>query len=193
MKSAQSLIRNDAPKKKVKEDRFGHSQFARQLALELRGWNGRESLVVGLCGMWGSGKTSLCNFIREEINKRRKKENHTRFLEFNPWQLSGHSSLTQAFFSDLQSLFSDEDDKTKIQEMSSRLGSGSALLGASGKLVRLVGLGADFFVPGTSTVTETLGKGLEDAGKTAKHAAELAKLYCHASLFVKTRRSKFFK
>ena len=178
VKTGRTLIQNDAPKKRAKEDRFGRSKFAKQLAGQLRAWNGSESLVVGLCGPWGSGKTTLCNFIREEVNKRKQKKNHTPMLEFNPWQLSGHSSLTQAFFADLQTLFSgdQEEKKSSLQKMSARLGGGASLVTSLGKLTSLAGVGANLFVPGAGVFVGQAGKALSKTGEVLKSAEELAEL-----------------
>lgn len=166
-------IRSDQPKSRTKDDRFGRSRFAEDIASDLRNWKGDESLVVGLCGSWGAGKTTLCNFIREKLNARRQKKNHMTVIDFNPWQLSGHVSLTQTFFSELQTLFRPAE-QVKIRRLSSRLGGIGSLLTASGKVVQLAGKGADFFAPGTSLVTDQISKVASETGEAVRDVKKLA-------------------
>lgn len=58
--------------------------------------------VVGLHGKWGSGKTTVVNFILEHLKKHNentkdeaKKVEH---IDFRPWIVSGHQDLMAAFF-----------------------------------------------------------------------------------------------
>lgn len=57
----------DEPVSSVKDDKLGRANFARKLAQVLHEWEQEESIVVGLYGSWGSGKTSLVNMILEQI------------------------------------------------------------------------------------------------------------------------------
>jgi predicted KAP-like P-loop ATPase len=70
MKSNPSDNRNDSyssdkPIVSKQQDVLGRARFAEQLARDLQGWNGKDSLVVALYGAWGSGKTSLKNIVLE--------------------------------------------------------------------------------------------------------------------------------
>jgi predicted KAP-like P-loop ATPase len=72
--------------------------MAEQLADAFVGWREDESLVVSLTGPWGSGKTSIKNFVVDALQP---KENSSRadVLEFGPWELSGSGDMEAHFFS----------------------------------------------------------------------------------------------
>ncbi|AKN01847.1 hypothetical protein AAV35_014080 (plasmid) [Salimicrobium jeotgali] len=56
----------------------------------------KESLVVGLYGKWGSGKTSVFNLIKSKINS--KKNNDLISISFNPWYFKDGEQLISQFF-----------------------------------------------------------------------------------------------
>src|SRR5436305_1253981 len=89
---------SDRPIYSKLDDLLDRTAFAARLATDIRSWHGRDSLVVGLYGSWGCGKTSLKNLIVEAIQKRRQK---ISVLDFNPWQLSGTGTIASAFFKEL--------------------------------------------------------------------------------------------
>lgn len=59
----------DEPASSIKDDKLGRANFAMKLAQVLHEWEREESIVVGLYGTWGSGKTSLVNMILEQIQQ----------------------------------------------------------------------------------------------------------------------------
>jgi predicted KAP-like P-loop ATPase len=67
------------------------------LATAIHGWRQKDSLVIGLFGPWGEGKTSVKNLVVEAVGKLRK-QSPPLIAEFNPWQLQGHEELAAAFF-----------------------------------------------------------------------------------------------
>jgi predicted KAP-like P-loop ATPase len=68
-------------------DLLDRTPFAEQIAAAIRGWTGQDSLVLGLYGEWGTGKTSLKNMIIESL--RADVETAPYIVEFNPWQWVG--------------------------------------------------------------------------------------------------------
>ena len=89
----------DRPIEFEKDDILDRGDFAKQLACDIKAWDASESLVIGLYGGWGSGKTSLKNLILRELNKTK---NPLSVMQFNPWRFSGKASINEAFFSDLR-------------------------------------------------------------------------------------------
>jgi predicted KAP-like P-loop ATPase len=83
----------DRPIERSADDRLQRSGFSGQVAQIIAQWRGRDSLVIGLFGAWGSGKTSLTNMIVEAL----KGKPSIEVVQFNPWQWSGHEELTAAF------------------------------------------------------------------------------------------------
>src|SRR5690242_2494803 len=66
-------------------DRLGRMDFAAELAHNIRAVDGAQGYVFGLLGLWGSGKTSLCNLITEKLQQ----DPPLPVIEFNPWMFSG--------------------------------------------------------------------------------------------------------
>lgn len=61
----------------------------------------KESLVLGLFGAWGSGKTSILNLALEHIASsapRRGSEGRPIIVRFNPWNYSEQNQLILQFF-----------------------------------------------------------------------------------------------
>lgn len=55
------------------------------------------SVVYGLYGKWGEGKTSLLNFVEEELQKSGDGDNIT-IAHFNPWIVGNEEALLKEFF-----------------------------------------------------------------------------------------------
>src|SRR6266851_2419373 len=90
----------DTPLADPKLDRLGRAGFASSLAASILDLKGQDSIVIGLCGPWGSGKSSVLNFLVAELEKSRKKDKPL-VLHFNPWWFSGQDRLLQAFLQQL--------------------------------------------------------------------------------------------
>ena len=56
---------------------------------------------MGIYGPWGSGKSTMLNFIEHYLKDQQPTEQATIVL-FNPWWFSGREDLTRSFFSQLQ-------------------------------------------------------------------------------------------
>jgi len=88
---------SDRAARKRTEDLLGRVPFAEQLADAFVGWREDESLVVSLTGAWGSGKSSIKNFVRDALIPETG-EQRADVLEFSPWELSGTSDVEEHFF-----------------------------------------------------------------------------------------------
>ena len=96
----------DRPITKSEEDRLNRATFAKYLARCLLDHQDHNSLVVGLYGSWGVGKTSLINLMVEELNiaaSNSLDEERPIVLNFSPWSYSGQEQLIFAFFRRLSS------------------------------------------------------------------------------------------
>jgi predicted KAP-like P-loop ATPase len=89
----------DEPIRSTDEDRLNRSGFARELARALVASKRTESLVVGIHGRWGTGKTSLLNLIHEQME--RVSEQPPVVFRFNPWAFSDQEQLATQFFEEL--------------------------------------------------------------------------------------------
>jgi predicted KAP-like P-loop ATPase len=89
---------SDRAVRKREEDLLGRVPFADQLADAFVGWREDESLVVSLTGAWGSGKTSIKNFVLDTLTPDAGGR-RADVLEFSPWELSGTGAVEEHFFS----------------------------------------------------------------------------------------------
>ncbi|MEN6343427.1 MAG: P-loop NTPase fold protein [Methanospirillum sp.] len=97
-----SSLSPDAPQTDPKDDRFGVAPFAVTLADGLLKMFQPEGFVVALHGEWGSGKTTVLNFVRHNLDKYNKtlkeEKKPITIIDFNPWWFSGREDLTRQFF-----------------------------------------------------------------------------------------------
>lgn len=112
----------DLPLSTKENDKLGRYLFAEEIANGLVNSfnNNNESIVLGINGEWGSGKSTLVNFIINEI-ERLSKENQKEIivLNFNPWMFSGQKELQNIFLKELYLKF--ESQKDKLQKASRKL------------------------------------------------------------------------
>ncbi len=90
----------DVPISSSKEDRLGRKSFSRHLGEALLSWSEKESLVIGIVGKWGSGKSSVIGLAKEYIKKSKKSQDLT-LIDFNPWVFSGQKRIWGYFFSEI--------------------------------------------------------------------------------------------
>lgn len=97
----------DDPTRSADEDGLGRNAYARRagdLILETQSFE--SSVVFGLSGPWGSGKTSMVNMIVEHI------ANHGQgwvVARFTPWATSDVDSLIAEFYTSLATALPDDE------------------------------------------------------------------------------------
>jgi predicted KAP-like P-loop ATPase len=82
------------------EDRLGRVTFAEAIGRIVAEWTSPESLVISLTGPWGSGKTSIKNFMIDAFSDI-PEDRRPDVLEFEPWQISGSQQLSTTFMHDV--------------------------------------------------------------------------------------------
>lgn len=96
----------DRPIQTKAQDLLGRSTFAKYLARCILDHTNLESLVIGLYGSWGVGKTSLINLTLEELHSAAANmfdDEKPVILNFSPWSYSGQNQLIYSFFRRLSS------------------------------------------------------------------------------------------
>ena len=164
----QHRYSSDRPITKLPEDKLGRSSFAKRLANDIAAWDGENSLVIGLFGDWGAGKTSLKNLVLAALKQRRKK---VPLLEFNPWQLSGSGGISHTFFNELKiALDSDANThKRRTAEVQQRLLKYSNRLSFGGVVGRMFGgLLTALGEPEAAAVTTAAAHALDNAAEVTK-------------------------
>lgn len=115
----------DIPKKNVEDgDDIKFAQYASRVAQGILNYSQDETFIISLEGEWGSGKTTLINFIKEDLKKERDK---IEILDFNPWLITGIEQIIKVFFDELIKVLSygsfavkwNEDIKKDLQTLAS--------------------------------------------------------------------------
>ncbi len=91
-------IQVDRPIASWTEDRFDRAPFAAQVANIIARRADPSSLVVGIYGPWGDGKTSVLQLIREALSER----TDVVAMTYNPWFYGASTeAITKSFFQSL--------------------------------------------------------------------------------------------
>lgn len=126
-------IHTDKPASAQSEDCFQRYEFSKRIASIVSKPQIDKSLIIGLYGKWGEGKTTVMNFIQQELPK------ETLIVNFNPWLFSDEQHLLKSFFSSIAEALgaSDKTRKEKIGELLSDYG------GAIGSVTQFIGVSTD--------------------------------------------------
>ncbi|EKU41282.1 P-loop NTPase fold protein [Lysinibacillus capsici] len=88
---------SDAPIVDASQDVFNRFPFAQRIAKVISNRQDASSIVIGIYGAWGEGKTSVFNFIESELDQ----EEHVVCIRFNPWRFADENTMLLNFFNDL--------------------------------------------------------------------------------------------
>src|SRR6266567_5795076 len=86
----------DDPIATKEKDLLHRYPLASRIAGMINRFEGNESLVIGIEGEWGTGKTSFINLILEDLRRA-----NTLLIKFNPWNFSDQNELIKDFFDSL--------------------------------------------------------------------------------------------
>lgn len=85
-------------------DRLHHAALASSLAESICKMVPPDGLVMAIYGPWGSGKSTLIEFIVHYLEQKAKPEKPI-IIRFNPWWFSGQENLIRHFFDQLYASF----------------------------------------------------------------------------------------
>jgi len=112
----------DTPLKRIEEDKLGYADFASQLSDTVTSRVPTDGYTIGIYGDWGSGKSTILNFVESKL---RQSDDAPIVVRFNPWWFSGRSDLIEKFFGQLGNVLGDNDSlseiRPKLAELSSSL------------------------------------------------------------------------
>lgn len=109
----------DRPLTDPSEDLLGYAPFAKALAQAILNSPSGQSLVIGLHGEWGLGKTTVLNFCESYLQKELASRKPI-VIRFNPWWFSGRDDLVRQFFAQLELSFAKW--KTQVKGLGKLLG-----------------------------------------------------------------------
>jgi hypothetical protein len=89
---------SDRPIEDANHDDFQRNPFALRIAKTLIERKSPESIVVGLYGKWGEGKSSVINLIKKVLTASSGK---VVYMVFNPWRFPNEDQLIKYFFTQL--------------------------------------------------------------------------------------------
>ena len=137
------IDQGDAPISTIDEDRLGRRPFAEALAAEILAAPARRGYVMGLTGVWGSGKTSILNMTVDALGAQ------AIVVQFNPWMFSGTEALVSSFFEEVGKQLERRDSALKaiagklaeyghlLSPLASFVGAGPLVSGAADVLATL--------------------------------------------------------
>lgn len=94
---------SDKPIKSSEQDLLGRITFSKQLGEAIYKYDGKDGLVIGVFGKWGTGKTSILNMVVNEINYLSESDDERPIIvNFSPWNYTDKDNLISIFFEDLR-------------------------------------------------------------------------------------------
>jgi len=118
------MFKPDQPIKSYKEDILGRRPFAQSLGNAILSYKEKDSIVIGLYGAWGSGKTSIINMTLEYVDstcKSKDDEEKPIIVKFNPWNYSDQNQLVTQFFKQLSIALRRPDYTNDVKKAGERL------------------------------------------------------------------------
>ena len=105
----------DKPLSNPDHDQLGYSPFAENLSKSIYKMAPLEGFVIAIYGQWGSGKSTVLNFLEYYLKQMPENELPV-VMRFNPWWFSGHEDLTMRFFDQLQAALSNDEWKKNLSD-----------------------------------------------------------------------------
>jgi predicted KAP-like P-loop ATPase len=140
LKNSKGVYLSDAPIVDVDEDKFDRSEFAKRIAATIGSKIDPSSIVIGLYGPWGDGKTTVLNFVQNELNR----FDSVICFKFNPWRFEDESVLLNSFFETLAAVLQ-RKLSTHREEIGKTLSRYGGVLSSAGKALKstldLAGMG----------------------------------------------------
>jgi len=118
------MFKTDQPIESSKDDILGRASFAQALGEAILSYKEKDSIVIGLFGAWGSGKTSIINMALEHmelISKDRSDDEKPIVVRFNPWNYSDQNQLITQFFRELSVTLGGHDYASDGKEIGEKL------------------------------------------------------------------------
>lgn len=152
----------DRPITDVQTDEYGFTEMARKLAPSIAELANGESVVFGIEGPWGSGKTSFLNFLRFWLETDQK----PNVVTLAPWLIGDSRDLVSALIASMAPILEDLEAKSparrwyarksKVAKVADLLKGYAVMTGRGlGPLAKMAGLA----IPGLNIVGEAIELG----------------------------------
>jgi len=111
------MILPDYPIDEEGADKLRRGPLARKVAELIANFQGKESFVIGIEGVWGSGKTSFINLVLRAL---KDGDAPVTVVHFNPWNFTGQNELIADFFASLLAALQKENhDEALVKTLGS--------------------------------------------------------------------------
>src|SRR5690554_6348957 len=100
---------SDKPIFSKDKDAFQRFEFSKRIADTIIDRKNQDSIVFGIFGVWGEGKSSVLNFINQEL----KASQNILTITFNPWRYGDEDNLIKNFLKKIAELLGKELDSNK--------------------------------------------------------------------------------
>lgn len=118
---------SDKPVSAKADDRFQRYEFSKRISESIVQRESSDGIVIGLYGAWGEGKTSILNFIDQEL----KSQESVLIIKLNPWRYGNEETLLKKFFGKIAAILGREleNQKEKLGNFISKYGSLGGIFG----------------------------------------------------------------
>ncbi|MCW8176726.1 hypothetical protein D8B25_15515 [Verminephrobacter aporrectodeae subsp. tuberculatae] len=165
--TTKPIFHSDQP---AKNDSLGWSNFAKNLARSLSLPEGSdESIVVGIEGEWGSGKSTLIGLIKKSLSEEGNADPKPIIIEFNPWMVSGTEALVECLITQIAAGIGKNSGEKALKAASAVLRFSSSI-----KNLKSFKYWPEPTIALFGVVCEAIGGASEDARKSIKeHLSEI--------------------
>ena len=105
---SQSTFSSDNPLIDPANDMLGYAPFSKLLAQSISRMCPKEGIVVAINGPWGSGKSTILNFVLYYL-EHEFADQPVITIHFNPWWFSGRENLTRLLIGQIRAQLGDKD------------------------------------------------------------------------------------
>jgi hypothetical protein len=118
----------DSPITRSEDDALSRLSYANGIADSIAAYAPTDSVVLGIVGPWGSGKSSLINMIGNSLTAPGRAE-APLVVRFNPWRYAGSEQLFANFFATLARAIGVTDKIETLRKAAEKMRQTSAALG----------------------------------------------------------------
>lgn len=163
------MLISDKPINCLDEDRLHRKSFAKHLAQAIVSYTSEDNFTIGLCGKWGTGKTSIINMVVEEINSLTEQDiNKPIIVMFNPWNYSDKTQLINQFFQTILLRIGAKTSNKNLKRVGSALQKYAGIFEYS-QYIPFVGK----YLKPIKSVVSNVGKGISDVAKNKESLESL--------------------
>lgn len=121
-------IGSDAPQTDPAHDAFGYAPFAQRIADAVSKTPSPQGLVMAIHGPWGSGKSSLLNFVKHNLALIPHSDKPI-VIDFNPWWFTNKEQLASQFLNQFRSKLPHESEM--LRKLGDTMADYAAIIGTT--------------------------------------------------------------